>query len=40
MCVCYTNHALDDFLMDVLNAGLTDKIVRIGSRSKRPELQR
>ncbi|RHZ73578.1 hypothetical protein Glove_230g78 [Diversispora epigaea] len=31
--ICYTNHALDNFLEDLLKNGI-DNIVRIGSRSK------
>lgn len=31
--VCYTNHALDSFLEDMLDAGIKD-IVRVGSPSK------
>jgi hypothetical protein len=37
LCVCYTNHALDQFLEHLLNAGEND-IVRIGSRSKSEKL--
>jgi hypothetical protein len=37
LCVTYTNHALDDFLEDLLNAGITD-IVRLGGRSKNDRL--
>ena len=29
LCVCYTNHALDQFLEDLLDKGI-DSIVRIG----------
>lgn len=29
LCVCYTNHALDQFLMDLQRAGITN-MVRIG----------
>ena len=35
LCVCYTNHALDQFLEGVLEAGLADapgEVVRIGSK--------
>ena len=35
--VTFTNHALDDLLEDVLNAGITD-IVRIGGRSRSDRL--
>jgi hypothetical protein len=38
LCVCYTNHALDDFLEDLINAGV-DGVVRIGGRSKSPIVQ-
>ncbi|KAL4908894.1 hypothetical protein BDW74DRAFT_187382 [Aspergillus multicolor] len=31
LCVCYTNHALDQFLTELSNAGV-DRIVRIGTR--------
>ena len=37
LCVTYTNHALDDFLEDLLDAGITD-IVRLGGRSKNDRL--
>ncbi len=33
LCVCYTNHALDQFLEALLAKGITS-IVRIGGRSK------
>lgn len=33
ICVCYTNHALDQLLEDLLAAGISH-IVRVGSRSK------
>ncbi|XP_062572126.1 NFX1-type zinc finger-containing protein 1-like [Saccostrea cucullata] len=35
--VCYTNHALDQFLLGIKK--YTKKLVRIGSRSKVPELE-
>lgn len=35
--VCYTNHALDQFLCHLLDSGIT-KIVRIGGQSKEPRL--
>ncbi|WIA14242.1 hypothetical protein OEZ85_002778 [Tetradesmus obliquus] len=38
LCVCYTNHALDQFLESLLDKGI-DKIVRIGSRSKSKRLE-
>lgn len=31
--IAYTNHALDHLLSDVLEAGITDKLVRLGSQS-------
>ena len=31
LCVCYTNHALDQFLEGLMDAGI-EKIVRVGSR--------
>lgn len=37
LCVCYTNHALDSFLEDMLGKGITD-IVRIGGGSKNSRL--
>ncbi len=37
LCVCYTNHALDSFLEDMLSKGITD-LVRIGGGSKNPKL--
>lgn len=33
VCVCYTNHALDQLLEHLLDEGV-DKVIRIGSRSK------
>jgi superfamily II DNA or RNA helicase len=36
--VCYTNHALDQFLEYIL--GFTDKVLRLGNRSKNPALQK
>jgi Rad3-related DNA helicase len=38
LCVCYTNHALDQFLEALLDKGVKD-IVRIGGRSKSERLQ-
>lgn len=38
LCVCYTNHALDQLLEHLLNDGIKD-IIRIGSRSKSERLQ-
>lgn len=38
LCVCYTNHALDSFLGDLLDVGITD-IVRVGGRCKDERIQ-
>lgn len=38
LCVCYTNHALDQFLESLLDKGITD-IVRMGGRSKSTRLE-
>lgn len=38
LCVCYTNHALDQLLEHLLDDGI-DKIIRIGSGSKSGRLQ-
>ncbi|KAF8433609.1 hypothetical protein BGX38DRAFT_1136480 [Terfezia claveryi] len=38
VCVCYTNHALDQFLVDLLESGV-ERIVRLGSRSKEEKLE-
>jgi hypothetical protein len=39
MCVCYTNHALDQFLEDIIVAGVpTASVVRVGGRSKSTKL--
>ncbi|KAL7892543.1 hypothetical protein HDV63DRAFT_414622 [Trichoderma sp. SZMC 28014] len=38
LCVCYTNHALDQLLEHLLDAGISN-IIRIGSRSKSERLQ-
>ncbi|KAF7716581.1 Zinc finger C3H1-type domain-containing protein [Penicillium ucsense] len=35
--ICYTNHALDQFLKHLLDAGI-EKVIRIGGRSQAPEL--
>lgn len=35
--ICYTNHALDQFLEGILN--ITDKVIRLGSQSKNSVLQ-
>jgi len=39
LCVCYTNHALDQFLEHMLEAGET-RIVRIGGRSKSERISK
>lgn len=39
ICVCYTNHALDQLLEDLVEKKITGQIVRIGSRSKSEILQ-
>jgi len=38
LCVCYTNHALDQFLEHLMDTGEKD-IVRMGGRSKSEKLQ-
>ncbi|KAL9631181.1 MAG: hypothetical protein Q9164_006026 [Protoblastenia rupestris] len=38
ICVCYTNHALDQFLEHLVKDG-TQKIIRIGSRSKSATIE-
>ncbi|KAM4063725.1 AAA domain-containing protein [Hirsutella rhossiliensis] len=38
LCVCYTNHALDQLLEHLLDDGV-DKVIRIGSRSKSERLE-
>ncbi|KAB2569025.1 NFX1-type zinc finger-containing protein 1 [Lasiodiplodia theobromae] len=38
LCVCYTNHALDQLLEHLANAGI-GQIIRVGSRSKSETLQ-
>jgi hypothetical protein len=30
--LCFTNHALDAFLMDLVNCGITEGIIRVGRR--------
>lgn len=37
--LCYTNHALDSFLLDLVHAGITEGIVRVGRRSSCAELE-
>ncbi|KAL4816023.1 hypothetical protein BDW67DRAFT_57620 [Aspergillus spinulosporus] len=39
ICVCYTNHALDQLLEDLLDNDITSQIIRIGSQSKSERLQ-
>ncbi|KAJ5999068.1 hypothetical protein N7451_006878 [Penicillium sp. IBT 35674x] len=39
ICVCYTNHALDQLLEDILDHKITSQIIRIGSQSKSERLQ-
>ncbi|KAE8358023.1 hypothetical protein BDV27DRAFT_169851 [Aspergillus caelatus] len=39
ICVCYTNHALDQLLEDLLDNEITTQIIRIGSQSKSEKLQ-
>ncbi|KAI9862170.1 MAG: hypothetical protein M1813_004946 [Trichoglossum hirsutum] len=40
LCVCYTNHALDQFLHELLASGVDCKfILRMGSRSQYPDLE-
>ncbi|KAK5203655.1 hypothetical protein LTR41_010534 [Exophiala xenobiotica] len=34
LCVCYTNHALDQLLEDLVRHNVSQKIIRMGSRSK------
>jgi hypothetical protein len=36
--LCYTNHALDQFLCHLLDIGI-ESIARIGSRSKEPRME-
>jgi len=38
LCVCFTNHALDQFLEHLLDAG-EQKVVRLGGRSKSEKLE-
>ncbi|KAN0083757.1 hypothetical protein V8E54_002845 [Elaphomyces granulatus] len=38
ICVCYTNHALDQLLEGLLDDQITSQIVRIGSRSRSERL--
>jgi len=37
VCVCYTNHALDQFLEGLVNSGVdVNDVIRLGGRSKSP----
>ncbi|KAI5848750.1 hypothetical protein DFP73DRAFT_583390 [Morchella snyderi] len=38
VCVCYTNHALDQFLLELKEKGIR-KIIRVGGQSKSEELE-
>lgn len=38
LCVCYTNHALDQFLVELLDAGI-ESIVRVGGNSRCERLE-
>ncbi|KAL3446759.1 hypothetical protein BJX65DRAFT_318478 [Aspergillus insuetus] len=38
LCVCYTNHALDQFLTELKKSGV-NRIVRIGSRSQSEDME-
>ena len=38
LCLCFTNHALDQFLESLLKKGITS-IIRVGGRSKSPVLE-
>ena len=38
LCLCYTNHALDSFLEDLIDVGIKD-IVRVGGRSKNEKVK-
>lgn len=39
ICVCYTNHALDQLLEDIQKNKITTQIIRIGSQSKSETLE-
>ncbi|MCJ1330602.1 hypothetical protein MMC10_007287 [Thelotrema lepadinum] len=39
LCICYTNHALDQLLEDVLDSGITTQLIRVGSQSKSDRLK-
>ena len=39
--ICFTNHALDQFLEEVIDAGIDEAdVIRIGSRSKSERMER
>lgn len=38
LCVCYTNHALDQFLLGLIHSGI-ENIVRVGGRSRSESLE-
>ncbi|KAJ5232691.1 hypothetical protein N7468_005647 [Penicillium chermesinum] len=40
ICVCYTNHALDQLLEDLLDSNITSQVIRIGSQSKSERLEK
>ncbi|OJI80060.1 hypothetical protein ASPTUDRAFT_178230 [Aspergillus tubingensis CBS 134.48] len=40
ICVCYTNHALDQLLEELLEKKITTQIVRIGSRCKSERVEK
>lgn len=39
LCVCYTNHALDQLLEDLVESKITSQIIRIGAQSKSEKLE-
>lgn len=39
LCVCYTNHALDQFLTDLLDAGV-ENLIRVGGSSRSERLDK
>lgn len=38
LCLCYTNHALDQFLMGLIESGIKS-VVRVGGKIRRDELK-
>ncbi|RIA98473.1 hypothetical protein C1645_870713 [Glomus cerebriforme] len=38
--ICYTNHALDQFLEHLLDEGITENMVRLGTRTKSDKIQK